>query len=69
MRYEGVREGKAYTKVRFTLDKSPMRNDRDRKLQGKAQRGRVFAGLPIPMPAGTSYEPTEIGRASCRERV
>ena len=40
--YEGVREGKVVTKIRFTLAKSAARDDRDMKLQGKAQRGRAF---------------------------
>ena len=42
--YEGVREGKSYAQIRFTLAKSAERDDRDMKLQGKAKRGRVFTG-------------------------
>jgi len=57
--YEGVSEGKAFTKIRFTLAKSAARDDRDMRLQGKARRGRVFkapASLPAP---GVRYEPTD----------
>jgi hypothetical protein len=58
--FAGVREGKSFTKVRFTLVKSAARDDRDTKLQGKARRGRAFAtaagsgGSP-----GALYQPTE----------
>jgi hypothetical protein len=37
--YEGVREGKAFTKIRFVVAKSAERDDRDMKLQGKARQG------------------------------
>src|SRR5271170_6706412 len=37
--YEGIREGKAFAKIKFTLAKSAERDDRDMKLQGKARRG------------------------------
>ena len=57
--YQGVREGKSFTKIRFTLAKSAARDDRDLKLQGKAKRGRAFAGAQLPFAAGTSYEPTD----------
>ena len=40
--YEGVREGKSFTKIRFMLAKSAARDDRDMKLQGKARRGRAL---------------------------
>src|SRR5271154_4963599 len=40
--YEGVREGKSFTKIRLTLAKSAERDDRDAVLQGKARRGRAF---------------------------
>lgn len=57
--YAGVREGKAYTKVRFILSKSAKRDDRDMRLQGKAKRGRAFAGASLSFAAGTPYEPTD----------
>jgi hypothetical protein len=62
VRYEGVREGKAYTKVRFTLVKSAERDDRDMKLQGKAKRGRAFATITGPssvLANGVAYQPTD----------
>lgn len=56
--YEGVREGKAFTKVKFTLVKTASRDDRDAILQGKALRGRVFASAARSAP-GTPYQPTD----------
>lgn len=57
--YEGVREGKSFAKIRFTLAKSAARDDRDAKLQGRARRGRTFKAA-APMPAiGAPYEPTD----------
>jgi hypothetical protein len=56
--YEGVRQGKAYTKVRFALVKSAARDDWDTKLQGKARRGRTFTASPKRV-AGERYRPTE----------
>ncbi len=40
--YEGLRDGKAFTKVRFILSKSAARDDRDSMLQGKAKRAHLF---------------------------
>jgi Initiator Replication protein len=57
--YQGLREGKAYTKVRFTLVKSAERDDRDTVLQGKAQRGRAFARTVQPTLSGAPYQPTD----------
>ena len=57
--YEGVREGKSFTKIRFTLAKSAERDDRDLKLQGKAQRRRVFTASVGDASTGARYEPTE----------
>ena len=60
--YEGVREGKAFTKIRFMLAKSAARDDRDMKLQGKAQRGRAFAAITGPasgLANGVAYQPTD----------
>ena len=59
MSYEGVREGKAYAKVRFTLAKSAERDDRDTKLQGKAKRGRALKATARPVAAGAPYEPSD----------
>jgi Initiator Replication protein len=57
--YEGEREGKAYTRIKFTLAKSAARDDRDMKLQGKARRGRAFAGIASQMASNAPYEPTD----------
>jgi hypothetical protein len=60
--YEGVREGKSFARIRFTLTKSADRDDRDMKLQGKARRGRAFKAVTGPAGAGTPYEPTDAVR-------
>jgi hypothetical protein len=55
--YEGLREGKAFAKIKFTLSKSPARDSRDAVLQKKARRARSFTA-----PAGTAgadYEPSD----------
>jgi hypothetical protein len=57
--YEGVREGKSFTKIKFTLAKSAERDDRDMKLQGKARRGRAFAAIGHDATPGAPYEPTD----------
>jgi len=57
--YEGLREGKAFTKIRFTLAKSAARDDRDMKLQGKARRGRAFAAISTSTLSGAPYQPTD----------
>ena len=57
--YEGVREGKSFTKIRFTLIKTAERDDRDLMLQGKAQRGRAFAAVASGAASGAPYEPTD----------
>ena len=44
--YEGLREGKAFTKIKFTLCKTAEREDRDATLQGKAKRARSFNAPP-----------------------
>ena len=56
--YEGIREGKSFTQIRFTLTKTAERDDRDNKLQGKARRGRAFAAVASG-PAGAPYEPSD----------
>ena len=55
--YEGLREGKAFTKIKFTLSKSAARDDRDAVLQKKARRARTFTA-PTGAP-GPFYEPTD----------
>ena len=57
--YEGVREGKSYTKIRFTLVKSAERDERDTKLQGKARRSRAFASSASRAIEGWLYEPPD----------
>jgi hypothetical protein len=55
--YEGVREGKSFTKVKFILTKMAARDDRDAMLQGKAKRARSYDAPPVT--AGAAYEPTD----------
>ena len=63
--YEGIREGKAFTKIKFTLSKSMARDDRDAALQGKARRAISFAA---PASAsGAHYEPTDAVLAQLRK--
>src|SRR3954447_12666186 len=57
--YEGVREGKSFTKIKFTLAKTADRDDRDMKLQGKARRGRALEATASSAIAGMPYEPTD----------
>ena len=57
--YEGIREGKSFTKIRFMLAKSAARDDRDNKLQGKARRGRAYANPGEQLTHGATYEPTD----------
>jgi hypothetical protein len=57
--YEGIREGKSFTKIRFTLSKTAARDDRDALLQGKARRGRAFAAISTSLPLGEPYQPTD----------
>jgi hypothetical protein len=63
--YEGIREGKAFTKVKFSLVISAARDERDGILQGKAQRAREFDVLPVE--AGAPYEPTDTVFEKLRE--
>ena len=56
--YEGIREGKAFTKVKFTVGKSASRDERDTKLQGKANRARRFKPAAVPA-GGASYQPND----------
>jgi hypothetical protein len=55
--YEGIREGKAFTKIKFLLSKTASRDDRDAVLQGNARRAKTFTHSPI-MP-DAPYEPTD----------
>ncbi|UZO94927.1 replication initiation protein [Roseomonas mucosa] len=61
--YEGIREGKSYAQIRFTLTKTAERDDRDMLLQDKARRGRAYAYAAPPMaaaaPTSSLYEPTD----------
>ncbi len=62
--YEGVREGKSFTKIKFTLSKTAARDERDGVLQGKARRARTFDAPPVG--AGAVYEPTDAVLAQLR---
>jgi len=62
--YEGLREGKAFAKIKFTLSKSPARDDRDAVLQKKARRARSFTGPAAT--AGAAYEPSDAVLAQLR---
>jgi len=64
VRYEGLREGKAFTKIKFTLSKTAARDDRDAVLQKKARRARSFTA-PAGM-AGPDYEPSDAVLAQLR---
>jgi hypothetical protein len=55
--YEGVREGKSFTKIKFNLTKMAARDDRDAMLQGKANRARTFDAPPLA--PGAPYEPSD----------
>jgi hypothetical protein len=62
--YEGVREGKAYTKITFTVAKTDDRQDRDAVLSRKAKihkrRAKAIAGIPDPdnppQPSGDAID-------------
>jgi len=55
--YEGIREGRAFTKIKFTLTKSAARDDRDTMLQGKAKRAKSYSAAPAI--GGARYEPSD----------
>jgi hypothetical protein len=55
--YEGIRNGKPFTKIKFTLTKTKSRADRDKTLQGKAKRAVLFTSPP-PI-TGDFYQPTD----------
>ncbi len=62
--YEGIREGKAFTKIRFSVAKTGERHEREAMLGQKAKvqqrRARATAGLADPdnppMPSGVAIE-------------
>jgi plasmid replication initiation protein len=56
--YQGIREGKSFGKVKFTLAKTGARADRDVLLQDKARRGREYTAARRSK-TGEAYEPTD----------
>ncbi|MGP7984295.1 replication initiation protein [Rhodoblastus sp.] len=62
--YEGIREGKAFTKIKFTVAKTDGRQERETMLGRKAvihkRRARAIAGLADPdnppMPSGDALD-------------
>jgi len=63
--YEGVRDGKAYTKIKFMVTKTAARDDRDTMLQGKARRALSYEAPPAT--TGPDYEPTDAVLDQMRE--
>lgn len=58
--YEGVREGKSYAKIKFTVTKTAARDDRESLLQGKAKRAQSFKAAPAALQVvASNYEPTD----------
>jgi hypothetical protein len=56
--YEGIREGKSFKKIKFTVVKTAARDDRDALLQNKADRSRQFTA-PAPAANDTPYQPPD----------
>jgi Initiator Replication protein len=56
--YEGLREGKSFGKVKFTLTKTAARADRDVVLKDKARRGQAYTAA-ARSKSGEAYEPTD----------
>jgi hypothetical protein len=56
--YEGIREGRSFAKVKFTLTKTAARDDRDVLLQDKARRSREYTAA-ARSKIGEAYEPTD----------
>ena len=62
--YEGIREGKAFSKIQFTVTKTEGREERETQLGAKAQmhkrRTKAIAGIGDPdnppMPSGDALE-------------
>ena len=57
VQYEGIREGKAFTKIKFTLAKTQERDERDAALRSEAKRERMFKAYANP--EDRSYNPPE----------
>jgi plasmid replication initiation protein len=57
--YEGVREGKAFSKIRFAVTKTAARDERDEALQRGADRARTFKGGAAPMIENAFYSPPD----------
>jgi len=57
--YAGVREGKAFTKIKFTLSKTAARDHREAILQNKARRAKLFAA-PLAIDGRAGYVPTDL---------
>src|SRR5208283_3760822 len=66
--YEGLREGKGFGKIKFTVTKTDGRHERETLLGRKAKihkrRARAIAGLADPdnppMPSGDALDPYEV---------
>jgi hypothetical protein len=64
VRYEALRQGKAFTKIKFTVEKTDGRTAHESMLVRKAklhkQRAKSIAGIPDPdnppMPSGVAIE-------------
>jgi hypothetical protein len=57
--YEGIREGKSFTKIKFTVTKTGARDERDETLQKKAVRARRFTEPAQSGEAGAHYAPPD----------
>jgi len=56
--YQGIREGKSFTKIKFTVIKMAEREERDLFLQGKAERSRRFTRKTLSAE-GSPYNPQD----------
>jgi Initiator Replication protein len=57
--YEGIREGKSFTKIKFMVTKTGARDERDETLQKKAVRARRFTEPAPSGEAGAPYAPPD----------
>jgi Initiator Replication protein len=57
--YEGIREGQAFVKIKFSVTKCADRFERDETLQRSAARKRRFKIASEGLPADQAYEPSE----------
>jgi Initiator Replication protein len=57
--YEGIREGKSFAKIKFTVAKTSSRDERDETLQKKAVRARGFTQPVQSGEAGARYAPPD----------